>query len=188
MGLFDLEGALGFYGQDKHFIGSLWLRPYHAQLGSLITHLPLPPLLPAGSYHNNRMNQLIHVIFVPCIVWSAMVIFNYISLDLVLGHHVYLFGSKAAVSHPWLQLVNDNIVLGGGLALFLLLSIYYLTLTMLPAIHVRRHPVRHAAVVRLLLPARESRVDVCPRPARAGLVYADPPWPRHIREEGSGAH
>jgi len=100
MGLFDLEGALGFY----------------------------------GSYHNNRINQLIHVIFVPCIVWSAMVIFNYVSLDTVLGHHVFLFGSKAAVSHPWLQLINDNIVLGGGLALFLALSVYYLTLTRLPAI------------------------------------------------------
>jgi len=100
MGLFDLEGALGFY----------------------------------GAYHNNRINQLIHVIFVPCIVWSAMVVFNYLSLDIVLGHHVYLFGSKAAVSHPWLQLINDNIVIGGGAVLFLLLSIYYLTLTRFPAV------------------------------------------------------
>jgi len=100
MGLFDLEGALGFY----------------------------------GAYHNNRINQLIHVIFVPCIVWSAMVVFNYLSLDIVLGHHVYLFGSKAAVSHPWLQLINDNIVIGGGAVLFLLLAIYYLTLTRFPAV------------------------------------------------------
>ena len=88
----------------------------------------------SGSYHNNRVNQLIHVVFVPCIVWSAMVIFNYVSLDSLLGHHVYLFGSKAAVSHPWLQLLNDNIVLGGGVALFLLLAIYYLSLTFTPAV------------------------------------------------------
>ena len=90
-------------------------------------------VLSLGAYHNNRMNQLIHVVFVPCIIWSAMVVFSYLSLDTALGHHVFLFGSKAAVSHPWLQVINDNIVLGGGLALFFAYSIYYLTLGGAPA-------------------------------------------------------
>jgi len=100
MGLFDLEGALGFY----------------------------------GSYHNNRMNQIIHVIFVPCIVWSAMVIFNYVSLDIVVGHHIYPFGEKSNTLHPLIKYVNERIVLGGGTALCVGLSAYYLKLTRFPAL------------------------------------------------------
>jgi len=100
MGLFDLEGALGFY----------------------------------GSYHNNRINQLIHVIFVPVIVWSAMVIFDYISVDSVLGYHVFPFGEKASAIHPFIAYINDRLVLGGGTALCLGLSVYYLKLTTFPAL------------------------------------------------------
>jgi len=100
MGLFDLEGALGFY----------------------------------GSYHNNRINQLIHVIFVPVIVWSAMVIFDYISLDTVLGYHVYPFGAKASAIHPIIAYINERLVVGGGTALCLGLSVYYLKLTTFPAL------------------------------------------------------
>lgn len=100
MGLFDLEGALGFY----------------------------------GSYHNNRINQLIHVIFVPCIVWSFMVIINYLSVDTVLGQHVYLFGAKASYTYPWLAVINDNLVLGAGLVFYIAISAYYLSLTFFPAL------------------------------------------------------
>jgi len=100
MGLFDLEGALGFY----------------------------------GSYHNNKINQLIHVIFVPCIVWSFMVVLNYLSVDSVLGHHVYLFGAKASITYPWLALINDNLVLGACPIFFIALSSYYLSLTFFPAL------------------------------------------------------
>ena len=100
MGLFDLEGALGFY----------------------------------GSYHNNKINQLIHVIFVPCIVWSFMVVINYLSLDQLMGHHVYAFGAKASVTYPWLAPVNDNLVLGVGLIFLIAISTYYLTLTFFPAL------------------------------------------------------
>jgi len=87
-----------------------------------------------GSYHNNKINQLIHVIFVPCIVWSFMVVLNYISLDAVLGHHVYLFGAKASVAYPWLAVVNDNLVLGLCTVFYIALSSYYLSLTFFPAL------------------------------------------------------
>ena len=87
-----------------------------------------------GSYHNNKINQLIHVIFVPCIVWSFMVVLNYLSVDTVLGHHVYLFGAKASSTYPWLSVINDNLVLGAGPIFWVALSSYYLTLTTFPAL------------------------------------------------------
>jgi len=86
-----------------------------------------------GSYHNNRINQIIHVVFVPVIVWSAMVIFNYISIDTVVGHHVYPFGEKANFIHPIIAYINERLILGGGTALCFGLSAYYLKLTTFPA-------------------------------------------------------
>jgi uncharacterized membrane protein YGL010W len=85
-----------------------------------------------GSYHNNRINQLIHVIFVPCIVWSFMVVLNYFSLDMILGHHVYLFGAKASTTYPLLAPINDNLVLGLNCLFYLAISAYYIKLAPFP--------------------------------------------------------
>lgn len=88
-----------------------------------------------GSYHMNPINQIIHVCFVPCIIWTAFVLFSYVSVDTVLGRHVYLFdllGIKTG-GNFYLSYINDNLVLGGGSLLFTALSIYYLTLTFVPA-------------------------------------------------------
>jgi len=87
-----------------------------------------------GAYHNNKVNQLIHVIFVPCIVWSFMVMINYASLDTVMGHHVYLLGAKASSASPVVALLNDNIVIGLGLVFFVALSLYYIKLAPFPGL------------------------------------------------------
>jgi len=104
MGVFQLEDALTFY----------------------------------GSYHNNKINQLIHVVFVPCIIWSAFVIFSYINAEWFVGHEIHLldFLSKGNPIFDFaiVNYLNENLVIGGGLALTIGLSVYYLTLVTVPAI------------------------------------------------------
>jgi len=104
MGVFQLEDALTFY----------------------------------GSYHNNKINQLIHVVFVPCIIWSAFVIFSYINLEWIVGYEIHLldFLSKdnPIFDISIIRYLNENLIIGGGLALMIGLSIYYLTLVTVPAI------------------------------------------------------
>ena len=103
MGLFDLEGALGFYGSYHNnkmnqvcaFArnpSSLIVPPLHCTPCAARPCSQLPASVSLSPYL--CLSQLIHVIFVPCIVWSFMVVINYLSLDMVLGHHVYLFGAK----------------------------------------------------------------------------------------------
>jgi len=103
-GVFDLEGALGFY----------------------------------GSYHNNKINQLIHVIFVPCIVGSAFVIFNYPNLNFFApkdGSFLSSFFNINPAELPFpLGLLANNLYLSPALLLAVVVSLYYLSLSFVPAI------------------------------------------------------
>jgi len=89
-----------------------------------------------GSYHTNFINQLIHVVFVPCIVWSAMVIFNYINLSWLIGevHLSDLVGVAAKNVPAPLSFFNDNLVISAALFMAIGLTWYYLTLTFFPSL------------------------------------------------------
>jgi uncharacterized membrane protein YGL010W len=95
-----------------------------------------------GSYHNNRINQIIHVIFVPCIVWTAFVILHYLNINWLLQ----LFGMKLlSLTHfailptllnPFSYLphfitlfIEENFQFSAGTLLCAVLCVYYLTLT-----------------------------------------------------------
>jgi len=92
-----------------------------------------------GSYHNNRINQIIHVIFVPCIVWTAFVILHYININVI----YQLFGWKTITlantilgtylpiltTTTYGQFINDNFQFSGAALLCFTLCIYYITLT-----------------------------------------------------------
>jgi len=60
-----------------------------------------------GSYHQDPMNQLIHFIFVPMLLWSFIMMFHYVPLlgcfgsqDLTLFGHRLTYGTIVAVAYP----------------------------------------------------------------------------------------
>jgi len=86
-----------------------------------------------GSYHNNKINQLIHVIFVPCIVWSLMVLLDYMDFTSELKiHPLQLVGIKQ-LYFP-LSYIGDNFLLSPSLLVAIILTYYYLSLTYFPAL------------------------------------------------------
>jgi len=86
-----------------------------------------------GQYHNNPINQLIHVIFVPCIVWSAMVIFNYANLNYFINLNDILGITSKSLPFP-LSYMNENTLLSFALVMTVYLTYYYATLKFFPAV------------------------------------------------------
>lgn len=71
-----------------------------------------------GSYHNNRINQAIHFIFVPIIMWTVS---------------VWLAYTPAIQTHHWFELVTDvdnrgYLIPNASFALILGYAIYYIVL------------------------------------------------------------
>lgn len=88
--------------------------------------LPLPSS-PPGAFHHNKWNQLIHILFVPLIVWSAMVFF--ILATPGDAHSFATLTEKDALSAV-LPVNGLNL----ALPVFLLYAIYYVTLDFWPGL------------------------------------------------------
>jgi len=87
-----------------------------------------------GSYHNNVWNQLIHVIFVPVIFWSAIVFFCYSGPLVPSTPHLNALISRTIGSHAVLPAwIGENIVFNLAFPFFSFYCLYYLSLGDLPA-------------------------------------------------------
>ena len=73
-----------------------------------------------GAYHNEPVNQAIHIIFVPTLLTTAMVFFTYIDVS------NWLPASTASVTEAYLPSV---IGLNGALPLALAYALFYLYLS-----------------------------------------------------------
>lgn len=49
-----------------------------------------------GSYHSNRINQLIHFVFVPCIIWTLLIWLSYTP-----GYHVGVLDNASRLDVPY---------------------------------------------------------------------------------------
>eukprot|EP01132_Coremiostelium_polycephalum_P008418 gene8418-10337_t len=68
-----------------------------------------------GSYHNNKINQLIHIIFVPCIVYTILIFLTYASVPVILN----------TVLEPISNLSSGILPIGWSTVLTLFFVIYY---------------------------------------------------------------
>lgn len=88
----------------------------------------LSPLAPvSGAFHHNKLNQLIHIIFVPLIVWSGMVFFVLATPG---ATHAFMeFDDKSTLALILPQHgLNLSLI---GVSFYI---IYYLTLDFWPAV------------------------------------------------------
>lgn len=80
-----------------------------------------------GAFHHNKLNQLIHIIFVPLIVWSSL---------------VFLVLLTPGSTHSFVELDSKSILatflpehgINFSLVAFLFYAVYYLTLDFVPAL------------------------------------------------------
>jgi len=80
-----------------------------------------------GAFHHNKLNQLIHIIFVPAIVWSALVFL--VLLTPGANHSIVELGSKSLIGQV-LPAHGVNL----SLLMYAVYAIYYLTLDFWPAL------------------------------------------------------
>lgn len=73
-----------------------------------------------GSYHNNKWNQLIHVVFVPAILWSFFVMLCHTREFLPLSTAVASAGAPAVVS--------ANLVGNAAFLVYAVYAVYYVSL------------------------------------------------------------
>jgi uncharacterized membrane protein YGL010W len=88
--------------------------------------------LPLGAFHQHKLNQLIHIVFVPLIAWSAMVFF--ILATPGTNHALVEIDSK----NPFAFLLPEHGV-NFSLIIFLAYAVYYLTLDFWPAVRGQTH-------------------------------------------------
>jgi len=74
-----------------------------------------------GSYHHNKWNKLIHVFFVPLIMWTAMVWFCYLDFGVDLA-------AKTGLSSILPVWVSRRVVLNAAFVLMLGYGLYYISL------------------------------------------------------------
>jgi uncharacterized membrane protein YGL010W len=138
-----------------------------------------------GAYHRHPVNKAIHLVFVPLIVWSALVwMAGYVPKGLEDASLAGAFRLIPMVRWCGLDFLVAAAVPNLGALALLAYSAYYVALEPIAG---TSWFVMCGVPLWLTASWMGRGVEVGARVASVGVVRADPPGPRRVREETAGA-